>query len=193
MEFTYSVFERRRGDVLVSNDRRLLDLGAVHRMLQGSYWAAGIPRAVVARAVAGSMAYGVYRTSAEAPGAPAGPGALVQIGLARVITDGATFAYLADVWIEPEHRGHGHGRFLVETVLAHPELQTLRRWMLVTRDAHSVYTPFGFLPVDDAAAFPSSRPGNIMVRRGQATYGVATQGAAAADGACGLVPPAVPT
>ena len=163
MRFDYPVFERRRDGYLVSSDRRLLDLDAVHRMLATSYWAAGIPRDVVVQAIAGSMAYGLYEEGDRSGASDDRPPSLRQLGFARTITDGATFAYLADVWVEPGMRGRGLGRLLVETMLDHPGLQTLRRWMLVTRDAHGLYTPLGFAATDV--------PGNVLVRRGRVDYG----------------------
>jgi GNAT superfamily N-acetyltransferase len=132
-----SAFERRRGAFTVSTDRSRLDLDAVHGFLAGSYWAAGIPREVVARSVAGSLCFGLYE---EAAG-----GAPVQIGFARAITDAATYAYLADVFVLDSHRGRGLGAWLMECVMAHPDLQGLRRWSLVTRDAHALYARFGFV------------------------------------------------
>ncbi len=154
MHLDYSIFERRHDDLLVSNDRARLDLDAVHRMLRGSYWATNIPRDVVAASIDGSMPFGAYDEAVAKPR---------QVGFARVISDGATFGYLADVFVEPEYRRRGLGRHLVETALAHPELQRLRRWMLVTRDAHSLYTRFGFTAAES--------PGNIMVRRLPDPYG----------------------
>lgn len=130
--------EWRRGEYAVSDDPSRLDLGVVHGYLSRSYWAAGIPRETVARSMAGSLCFGIYH------GGPAGEG---QVGFARVVTDRATFAYLADVFVLEEHRGRGLARWLMEVIVAHPELQGLRRWSLVTRDAHELYRPFGFREV----------------------------------------------
>lgn len=115
-----------------------LDVALVHRELAQLYWCKGIPRATVERAIAGALCFGVYHDGA-------------QIGFARVISDRATFAYLADVFILEAWRGRGLARRLVTVIRAHPELQGLRRWMLVTRDAHPLYTPFGFGPLADPA------------------------------------------
>jgi GNAT superfamily N-acetyltransferase len=115
----------------ISSDPSRLDIPAIHAFLARSYWSPGIPLATVERAIANSLAFGVFQGQA-------------QVGFARVITDRATFAYLADVYILEEHRGQGLGRRLVETVLAHPDLQGLRRFMLATRDAHGLYADFGF-------------------------------------------------
>ena len=130
-------FERRRAAFVVSTDRARLDLDVVHGYLARSYWAAGVPREVVARSIANSLCFGLY----EAPPS----GAPTQVGFARAITDRATYAYLADVFVLESHRGRGLGIWLMECVIAHPDLQGLRRWSLVTRDAHSLYSRFGFV------------------------------------------------
>ncbi len=127
-------FERRRGRFRISTDPADLDVDAIHRWLRQSYWAEGIPRAVVARSLAGSLCFGLYEDD-------------LQIGLARVITDRATFAYLCDVYVLEEYRGRGLGRWLMESVMAHPDLAGLRRFSLVTRDAHALYAPLGFTPL----------------------------------------------
>jgi GNAT superfamily N-acetyltransferase len=116
----------------VDTDPSRLDLEAIHAYLARSYWAAGIPRDVVAKSLANSLCFGLY----DAGGA--------QVGLARVVTDRATFAYLCDVYVLEAHRGRGLGKRLVECVRAHPDLQDLRRTMLVTADAHGLYAQFGF-------------------------------------------------
>jgi GNAT superfamily N-acetyltransferase len=128
------VIEAERGDYVVSTDRGRLDLAAVHRFLSASYWAPGLPLDVLTRAVAGSLCFGVYH-------------GLEQVGFARVVTDQATFAYLCDVFVREGHRGRGLGRWLMEVVTAHPSLQGLRRFVLVTRDAHGLYERFGFRPL----------------------------------------------
>jgi GNAT superfamily N-acetyltransferase len=115
----------------ISCDRTRLDIDAIHAFLSRSYWAAGIPRAVVERAIANSLCFGAFHEGR-------------QVGLARVITDKATFAYLADVYVLPEHRGKGLSRRLMEQVIQHPDLQGLRRMLLATRDAHALYAKFGF-------------------------------------------------
>jgi GNAT superfamily N-acetyltransferase len=108
-----------------------LDVKAIHNFLSESYWAAGIPLDTVKQAIANSLCFGVYN-------------AREQIGFARLITDLATFAYLADVFILEAYRGQGIGKWLMQTIIAHPNLQGLRRWMLATRDAHELYRQFGF-------------------------------------------------
>lgn len=125
-----------RGDYFISTDRSLLDLDVIHDFLSHCYWAEGIPRAVVARSLEHSLCFGLY---CQPPGAGA-----QQAGFARVISDFATFAYLGDVFILPEHRNRGLGKWLMESILQHPELQGLRRWSLVTRDAHRLYSELGF-------------------------------------------------
>jgi GNAT superfamily N-acetyltransferase len=118
----------------ISTDTARFDIDAIHAYLARSYWSPGIPRATVERAIANSLAFGVFE----------GP---EQVGFARVVTDRATFAYLADVYILEAHRGRGLARRLVETILAHEDLQSLRRFMLATRDAHGLYAAFGFQPL----------------------------------------------
>ncbi len=120
-----------RGEFSISTDPRRIDLAAAHDFLAGSYWASAVPREVVARSIEGSIAFGVFHAGR-------------QIGFARVITDRATYAYLADVYILEEWRGRGLALWLVQTIRAHPELQNLRRWMLATRDAHALYARAGF-------------------------------------------------
>jgi len=126
--------ERRRDDgYVVSTDAGRLDLGVVHRYLsEEAYWSPGIPRETVERAVEHSISFGLY--------APGG----AQVGFARVVTDRATFGFLADVFVLAPHRGRQLGVFLVETALDHPDLQGLRRILLATEDAHGLYERFGF-------------------------------------------------
>jgi GNAT superfamily N-acetyltransferase len=126
-----AIYERRRGNLLLSTDRARLDVDVIHRVLATTYWAAGIPRDVVARAIAGSIAFGLFER-----------GELV--GFARVISDLATYAYLADVFVVEAQRGRGLGDWLVESILLHPQLQGLRRFALITRDAAPLYARHGF-------------------------------------------------
>ncbi len=118
----------------VTSDRARLDVGAIHAFLSKAYWSPGIPRQVVQRAVDHSLCFGVLLEGQ-------------QVAFARVVTDRATFAYLADVYVLEDHRGRGLARRMMEAVVAHPDLQGLRRMMLVTRDAHGLYAPFGFKPL----------------------------------------------
>lgn len=116
----------------ISTDKLKLDFDAIfHYLDKESYWAKGMPQAKLKIAIENSMCFGVYKNG-------------VQAGLARVITDKATFAYLCDVFILKEHRGLGLSKWLMQTILAHPELQGLRRWSLATADAHGLYNQFGF-------------------------------------------------
>jgi GNAT superfamily N-acetyltransferase len=125
--------ERRRGEFMISTDRARLDLVATHEFLAGSsYWAKGIPFETFARSAENSLCFGVY----DSAGA--------QVGFARVISDFATFAYIADVFVLDSQRGHGLGKWLMECIQQHPQLQGLRRWVLTTRDAHGLYVQFGF-------------------------------------------------
>jgi GNAT superfamily N-acetyltransferase len=119
---------------VVSTDPVRLDIDRIHRFLSTAYWSAGIPRDVVQRSIVNSLPFGLYERSGQ------------QAGLARVVTDRATYAYLGDVYVETAHRGRGLGKFLVSCVLAHPELQGLRRWALATADAHDLYARHGFRP-----------------------------------------------
>jgi GNAT superfamily N-acetyltransferase len=126
--------ERRRSDgYLVSDDRELVDVGAVHRWLsEESYWAAGRPLEIVERSISGSVALGCY--------APDGS----QVGVCRWVTDSATFAWLCDVFVDRSVRGLGLGVFMVGAAMDHPAVQGLRLLLLGTRDAHSLYSRFGF-------------------------------------------------
>jgi GNAT superfamily N-acetyltransferase len=126
--------EYRNGKFTVSTDPTLIDLDVVHGFLAGCYWAKGIPREVVARSIENSLCFGLYAQSK-------------QIGFARVISDFATYAYVADVFVLDSFRGRGLGKWLMECILAHPHLQGLRRWSLVTRDAQGLYSKLGFEPL----------------------------------------------
>lgn len=135
----------------ISVDPARLDLAVIYRYLsEEAYWSPGIPREIVERAVANSLCFGVY-TAAGA-----------QVGFARLITDRATYAYLADVFVLSEHRGQGLSKRLMEAIIAHPELQGLRRWMLATRDAHSLYARYGFTPL--------AKPERVMERHDPNAY-----------------------
>ena len=124
--------EWRRGEFLISTDRGRLDVGVIHDYLSNnSYWAAGRSVETVRRSIENSLAFGLYKGDE-------------QIGFARVITDYATFAWLADVFVLEQFRGQGLGKWLVDVTLSHPQLQGFRRWVLATKDAHELYRPFGF-------------------------------------------------
>jgi GNAT superfamily N-acetyltransferase len=127
-------FEVRGEGWEISCDPGRLDLDVIHGFLARAYWSEGIPREVVARAVANSLCFGVFVGAR-------------QVGFARAVSDRATYAYVADVFMDEEFRGRGLSQRLMEAVLAHPELQGLRRWGLVTHDAQGLYQRFGFTPV----------------------------------------------
>jgi GNAT superfamily N-acetyltransferase len=128
----------------ISTDKAALDIPLIHGFLsERSTWAVGMPLALLEKAIANSLCFGGYEDGK-------------QIAFARVITDGATFANLMDVFVLPEHRGLGHSKRLVEAVMAHPELQGLRRFSLATSDAHGLYARFGFAP--------PQRPQTLMER-----------------------------
>lgn len=149
--------EYRRDGYRISTDPHDLDIDVIYHFLAyDSYWARNIPPEVVQKSVRNSLCFGLYTDSSDT-------GRAVQVGFARVMTDCATFAYLADVFVLPEFRGRGLGKWLVECVLAHPELQNLRSFMLGTSDAHGLYAGFGFKPL--------ARPENYMQKRVENPYG----------------------
>jgi len=124
--------EYHRDHFTISTDPSRLDVDAIHAFLTRSYWAEGIPRDIVARSLRHALCFGLYDGDK-------------QIGLARVVSDFATYAYLADVYILEAYRGRGLGKWLMACVVGHPDLQGLRRWSLATRDAHGLYRQFGFI------------------------------------------------
>jgi GNAT superfamily N-acetyltransferase len=148
--------EWQRDGYTISDDPERLDRDAIHRFLATAYWSPGIPRDVVERSIGGSLPFGLY--------APDGR----QVGFARAITDRATFCWIGDVFVLPGERGHGLGLWLMETVVAHPALQGLRRWLLATRDAHELYRKIGFGELEE--------PGRFMVRSGDPGYGAEPPG-----------------
>jgi len=138
-----------KGTFTVTCDPAKLDHAVIVEFLASSYWARGIPPATVEKALAHSLCFALLNGDR-------------QIGLARVISDHATFAYLADVFVLPEYRGKGLSKWLVECIISHPELQGLRRWMLATLDAHGLYEKFGFTPL--------KRPEMFMERHNPHVY-----------------------
>ena len=128
---THHTWTHPTAEFEITTDPARIDVAAVHGFLTASYWAQGIPEETVRKSIEHSLCFGIYH----------GPR---QVGFARAITDYATFAYLADVFVLEEFRGRGLGVWLMECVMAHPELAGLRRWSLVTRDAHELYRKFGF-------------------------------------------------
>jgi len=143
--------EYRKGEFFTSTDRAKLDLNFVHGFLTESYWAKGIPREVVVRSIQNSLCFGLYCGTE-------------QIGFARVITDYATYAYLADVFVIERYRGRGLAKWLMECIMAHPQLQGLRRWTLATRDAHGLYAHFGFTPLAKPDRFMELHDAEIYMR-----------------------------
>ena len=115
----------------ITTDKRSLDLNAIHAFLSQTYWSPGVPMAVVEKAIENSLAFGILYGQE-------------QVGFARVVTDKATFAYLADVYVLEAHRGKGLSKRLIREILAHEELQVLRRFLLATKDAHGLSAQFGF-------------------------------------------------
>jgi GNAT superfamily N-acetyltransferase len=130
-----AVMEHRRGEFLISTDRQRLSLDVIHGFLTNCYWAKDIPRETVARSIEHALCFGIY------------DGSGAQVGFARVVSDFATVAYLGDVFVLEWHRGLGLSKWLMECIVKHPALQNLRRWILLTRDAHGLYSHFGFTPV----------------------------------------------
>jgi GNAT superfamily N-acetyltransferase len=115
----------------ISTDKSLLDLSLIHHFLEKCYWAENIPYSVLEKSIHNSLCFGVYEGEK-------------QVGFARVITDYATFAYLEDVFVITPYRGRGLGKWLIDTILKHPELQNIRMWLLLTDDAHELYRRYGF-------------------------------------------------
>jgi N-acetylglutamate synthase-like GNAT family acetyltransferase len=129
-------FEVHRDQFTISTDPARLDMDVIVDMLQRAYWATGRPREKTERAFRNSLVFGVYTGDK-------------QIGMARVVTDFSIFAYLCDVFIQEEYRASGLGKWLVQTILNHPDLAEMRRWLLVTSDAHGLYRQYGFTTIED--------------------------------------------
>jgi len=121
----------------VTDNTNDLDFEFIHNAISNSYWAKNIPRVTMQKAIANSLVFGAYKSGDQ------------QIGFARVVTDKATFAYLGDVFVSEDYRGIGVSKRIMEAVIAHPDLQGLRRFMLATQDAHGLYATFGFTPVEN--------------------------------------------
>jgi GNAT superfamily N-acetyltransferase len=125
------ITEWKRGEYSISTEKSRLDLEVIHQFLDTSYWAAGRSVETIRRSIENSIPFGIYKGNE-------------QVGFARVITDYATFAWIADVFVVEEHRGKGLSKWLMEVIITHPELQGFRRWVLATKDAHELYRRFGF-------------------------------------------------
>jgi GNAT superfamily N-acetyltransferase len=146
---------RHDGGILVTTDPARLDLDTIHRFLSGSYWATGVPREVVERSIRHSLCFGAFEGDR-------------QVGFARVISDRATYAYVADVFVLDSHRGRGIGSRIMACITSHPELQNLRLWTLFTRDAHGLYRQHGFRE--------ARYPDRLMERRAERPYGLSAPG-----------------
>lgn len=129
-------FERSQRGFVFSDDLARLDLDRVEAFMRQSYWASARTREQLDFSAANSMCFGIYRTEDD-----------VQVAFARAVTDKATFAWLCDVFVDPTQRGDGLGKFLIESILDHPQLRALPRWILATRDAHGLYAQYGFTPL----------------------------------------------
>lgn len=126
-----TLFERKLGRFELTTDKKRMQLDVIHRFLQKSYWANKRTLDAIKKSIEYSLPFGIFDGEK-------------QIGFARVISDYSTFAWIADVFIDEDYRGQGLSKWLMESMLAHPELQELRRWVLATKDAHKLYSQFGF-------------------------------------------------
>lgn len=147
-----STYEVKKDHYLISTDKKLLDIEVIHSYLaKQSYWAMNIPKEVVEKSILHSLCFGVFSVDK-------------QIGFARLVTDQATFAYLADVFILEDYRGKGLSKWLMHSIHAHPDLQGLRRWVLGTKDAHGLYEQFGWVK------FGEEQLQRFMQRQDRASY-----------------------
>lgn len=144
------IFERTKDDYLISTDRAKIDIQKMRDYIAGTYWSEGIPLEIMQKAVDNSLTFGIYHHQDG------------LIGCARVITDFATYHYLGDVFVAKAHRGNGLGKWLMDVILAHPELQEFRSFFLLTADAHGLYEQFGFETVENT--------GKIMLNRKKSGY-----------------------
>ena len=130
------ILETQRDNFTISTDPHRLDIDAICDFLTRAYWANTRPRERTERALKNSLVFGVYEGDQ-------------QIGVARVVSDDSVFAYLCDVFIHEDYRAHGLGKWLIQTILEHPDLEEMRRWLLVTNDAHGLYKQYGFTALED--------------------------------------------
>ena len=145
-----NMYEAVKNEFLISTDKNKLDIQLIQNYLGNeSYWAKNIPVAIVKKSIEGSFCFGLYVQEKEN---------ISQVGFARVITDHATFAYLADVFIIEKFRGKGLPKWMMKEIMDHPELQGLRRWLLATKDAHGLYAQYGFLPLDKPERIMGFKP-----------------------------------
>ena len=145
--------EWRRGEYLISTGKHLLDLSVIHGFLTTSYWAQGIPFETMKKSIEHSLNFGVYKEGK-------------QVGFARVITDYATYAYIGDVFILEEYRGQDLSKWLMQVIADHPELQGLRRWTLLTRDAHELYRKTGFTEPQNPERYMEKTDSNVYKTKG---------------------------
>jgi N-acetylglutamate synthase-like GNAT family acetyltransferase len=137
-------------EIIVSTDKSKLDISLIHKYIsEDSYWAKGVPIEIVKKSIENSLCFGIYKNDK-------------QVGFARIMTDKATFAYLADVFILPEHRKQGLSKKLMSEIIAHPDLQGLRKMLLATADAHGLYRQFGFKEIE--------KPQNFMEKKFEYNY-----------------------
>jgi N-acetylglutamate synthase-like GNAT family acetyltransferase len=144
--------EWARGEYLISTDKSKIDVTVVHQFLSQSYWAKGISQSIMQKSIENSLCFAVYHKQ-------------VLVGFARVISDFATFSYLADVFIVPEERGKGLSKWLMQVIMNHPGLQGLRRFLLATRDAHSLYAQFGFTALDKPERWMQKHDPDVYTRQ----------------------------
>lgn len=147
--------EITRGELLCSDDPSMLDRGEYHAFIARSYWATGIPRGVMERAIANSLCFGAYAGEPRR-----------MVGAARVISDRATYAYLCDVFVHEDWRRRGVGKLLMDTLLTHPELQGLRRFCLLTKDAHGLYEQYGFTVCENPERYMEKLDREVYKRAG---------------------------
>jgi len=143
-----------KGNYSITTDKNEMDIDFIHGFLATSYWAEGITKDIILRSIKGSLCFGVFENESPATASAGNPSlkfrrskAGRQVGFARMVTDEATFAYLADVFIAEDQRGKELSKWLMEVIISHPDLQGLRRILLATRDAHGLYNQFGFVPL----------------------------------------------
>jgi N-acetylglutamate synthase-like GNAT family acetyltransferase len=141
-----------KNNYMISTEKSKIDLEYVHGFLTRSYWSPGVLIEVVKKAMKGSLCFGIYCNDIQT--LPAGR----QVGYARIVTDKATFAYIADVFVDEDYRGKGLGKWLIEMMLAHPDLQGLRRILLATKDAHKLYEQCGFTSVNNPERYMVYNP-----------------------------------
>jgi len=152
----HKIIETQHGDYTISTDPAKLDAAKAHAFLTQAHWSEGIPLEVLRKAMQNSLCFGLYYKGE-------------QVGMTRAVTDYATYAYLCDVYVLPEHRGKGLGQWLVECVMTHPELQNLRRFTLATKDAHGVYARFGFTPLTAPERMMERHDPGVYLRLNAAT------------------------